>query len=372
MPLNPTAARPFARAIALVLATLFLAVGAAVSVAHAADTNGISGTPASETGADGRSRFSYQVAPGQQVQDGYLVRNSGTAAQTMTVFATDAFNTPDGGYGLLDTNAKPKDSGSWVAFAGGVKQLTIPLAAGASQLVIFTVDVPADASPGDHAAGVVISVTSPSGQVIVDRRVATRLYVRVSGALQATLTVGSIAASYASQLNPFAGTTSLVFTVKNNGNVALAANAVVGATTYFGIAAAPQSRTTIGELLPGATRVVTMTVPGVAQLGYLNPFVHLIPTIDKDALNPGQLREIDRDTTLIVPPWWLIILIALAGGVWAFLVLRRRSNDKNAAAWVAHMEAEAKRKYGDEDDLVGAALTGLTGAASAPSDATKR
>lgn len=372
MPLNPTAARPFARAIALTFATLFLAAGAAVSVAHAADTNGISGAPANEAGADGRSRFSYQVAPGQQVQDGYLMRNTGTTAQTMTVFATDAFNTPDGGYGLLDTDAKPTDSGSWVAFAGGVKQLTIPLAAGASQLVPFTVDVPADASPGDHAAGVVISVTSPSGQVIVDRRVATRLYVRVSGALQATLTVGSIAASYASQLNPFAGATSLVFTVKNNGNVALAANAVVGVNTYFGIGAAPQSRTTIGELLPGATRVVTMTVPGVAQLGYLNPYVHLIPTIDKDALNPGQLRGIDRDTTLVVPPWWLIILIVLAGGVWAFLVLRRRSNDKNAAAWVAHMEAEAKRKYDDQDDLVGADVTGLTGAASAPSDATKR
>lgn len=365
--------RPFSRALALALATVFLATGAAVSAAHAADTDGISGAPASETGADGRSRFSYQVAPGQQVVDGYEVRNTGTSAQVMTVFATDAFNTPDGGYGLLDTGVAPTGGGSWVSFAAGAKQLSLPIAAGATQLIRFTVNVPADASPGDHAAGIVISVKSPSGQVIVDRRVATRVYVRVSGAIQAALTIGNIAASYQSQLNPFAGTTSLVFTVKNSGNVALAANAVVGVNTFLGIGVTEPQHTSIEELLPGATRVVTMTVSGVAQLGYLNPYVHLIPTVDKDALNPGQFRQIDRDTTLIVPPWWLIGLILIAASVWLFLVLRRRRDDTNAAAWIAQMEAEAKLKYGTtEQDLVGAGAVTASDASPAPSTDTKR
>ena len=373
MPLNSTAAHYFARAIALALATLFLATGAAVSVAHAADTNGIAGAPATDTGTDGRSRFSYQVAPGQQVVDGYEVRNTGTSAQVLTVFATDAFNTPDGGYGLLDTGVTPKDGGSWVFFAGGVKQLTLPLAAGASQLIRFTVAVPADASPGDHAGGIVISARSPSGQVIVDRRVATRLYVRVSGTVQAALTIGNIAASYANQLNPFAGTTSLVFTVKNSGNVALAANAVVGVNTYFGFGATDPRHSSIEELLPGATRVVTMTVTGVAQLGYLNPYVHLIPTVDKDALNPGRFREINRDTTLIVPPWWLIVLILIAAAVWLLLVLRRKRDDTNAAAWIAQMEAEAKSKYGNtEHALVGVGAVTATDAPPSPSIDPKR
>ncbi|MHC5797378.1 hypothetical protein ACVXZ4_14595 [Lacisediminihabitans sp. FW035] len=371
MHLYPKFARTHVRLIALLLASLFLATGFSGSAANAEDTNGISGAPANETGADGRSRFSYQISPGQQLQDGYLVRNTGTTSQTMTVFATDAFNTPDGGYGLLDTDAKAEDSGAWVTFAGGAKALSLPIAAGASQLVPFTLTVPADASPGDHAAGLVISVLSPSGQVLVDRRVATRLYVRVPGALQATLTVGNIAAKYAGQLNPFTGTTSLVFTVKNNGNVALAANAVVGVNTYFGIGASSIRRASIGELLPGASRVITMSVPGVGQLGYLNPYIHLLPTVEKDALDPGPLREIDRDTVLFVPPWWLIILLVIAAAVWPFLVIRRKRNDKNAAAWIEQMEAEAKRKYGDESELVGANSIAISDSPEPPSSHAK-
>ena len=334
---------------ALLFAFSVLLVGSAVTLgvpsgaAHADDTDGISGTPASETGADGRSRFSYEAAPGQQVLDNYSVTNTGTTSQVMRVFATDAFNTDDGSYGLLDTDAEPVDAGAWVTFANGATFVDVPLAPGESQLVTFALTVPADASPGDHAAGIVISVTTPQGQILVDRRVATRLYVRVPGELQAALTVGSISSSYQPSLNPLDGTTTVTFTVRNSGNVALGAATIVGVNTYLGISAAPIVREELSEMLPRSTRVLTMTVPGVAQLGYLNPYVSLAPIAAADLTNPGPLATVDRDTVAIAVPWWLVLVVVVGGAIYLTMRIRRRIDNKRAAEWMAHMEAEARR-----------------------------
>jgi len=237
---TPELSRRRHRLISALLAALVFAGIAAAAPAGAAladDTAGISGQPANEQGPDDRTRFSYQASPGQHIDDLYLVRNTGTTAQVMTVFATDAYNTDDGSYGLLDTDDQPTDAGSWVSFAGGVPSMQVPIEPGATQLVPFSVDVPADASPGDHAAGIVISVVSPQGDILVDRRVATRLYVRVPGDLQASLTISSLSADYSPQLNPFNGSTSITATITNNGNVALGGAMVAGVNTYFGIAA---------------------------------------------------------------------------------------------------------------------------------------
>jgi dihydroorotate dehydrogenase (fumarate) len=331
-----------------------LAAASAALPAYADDTDGISGSPSDESGADGRSRFSYQVSPGQQIVDNYVVRNTGTTGQTMKVFATDAYNTDDGSYGLLDTDAAPADAGNWVSFAGGVKSLEIPLDPGASQVLPFTIDVPADAAPGDHAAGIVISVTSAEGQILVDRRVATRLYVRVPGDLQPALTISSIAADYNGQFNPLDGETAITFTVKNSGNVALAANMVAGVNTYFGIGAGPQTRQELSEMLPGSTRTITMTVTGVGQLGYLNPYVSLQPTVDDDAMNPGPLAQVNRDTVTFAVPWLLLALLVIAAGVWGFIRLRRARDEKTARDWIAYTEAEARRKAREEASPVAA------------------
>lgn len=347
-PLTRSLTTRLSRALAAAIILGSLVSLSAVSTARADDVDGISGAPADQVGADGRLRFSYQVGPGQHVDDMYIVRNTGTTQQTMTVFATDAYNTDDGGYGLLNTNDAPVDAGSWVRFADGSTQQVIPLEPGQSQLVPFSVDVPADAAPGDHAAGIVISVMSPEGQVMVDRRVATRLYVRVPGDLQPSLTMGSIAASYTGKLNPFTGVASITVTLQNNGNIALSGDLVAGVNTYLGIAATTPVRLEVDELLPGSTRTLTFDVPGVAQLGYLNPYVRVQPTVDEGALDPGQMSEVSRDTVLVAIPWWLVILIGLALAVWLFLRIRGVRDERNAAEWIAFTEAEARRKALEE------------------------
>ncbi|WP_165906038.1 DUF916 domain-containing protein [Agromyces badenianii] len=356
----PTRARPISRLAAL-LALAFLA-GTAAAIAPAAGsfaegddgTIGISGAPLADANTTGRTRFSYQVSPGQTVEDAYVVANTGTVAQTFAVFATDAFNSEDGGYGLLDTGVAPSDAGAWVVFDGGTTKLDILLQPGESKVVPFSVTVPADAAPGDHAAGIVISAVSPDGQVLVDRRVGTRLYVRVPGELQPNLTVSSMTASYEPTLNPFAGDTTVTFTVRNAGNVALGADMIVGVTGVFGVGLGAAVEEELSEMLPGSTRTVTVVVPGVGQWVYLNPYVSMAPKVDPEALNPGPLSVVHRDIVIFVVPWVLLALVVIGLGVWAWIRFSRSRNDRNAKAWIEHTEAEARRKADAERDLVGA------------------
>ena len=167
---------------ATLLSTVALSGAAVAAPAFAEDTVGISGQPASADGAtDGRTRYSYSADPGQQLSDYYLVRNAGTLPQTFTVLATDAFNDEAGDFALKATAEAPADLGTWVMFENGDSRIQFELQPGESRILPFTVTVPANATPGDHSGGIVASVVTPEAQVKIDRRLGTRMYVRVSG-----------------------------------------------------------------------------------------------------------------------------------------------------------------------------------------------
>ncbi|WP_156891333.1 hypothetical protein [Agromyces subbeticus] len=330
------------------------------SAARADDTIGISGQPAGADGTpDGRTRFSYSADPGQQVADQYLVRNAGSVTQSFTVLATDAFNDEDGSFGLLETGAEATDAGAWVHFESGANRLQFDLAPGESRLVPFTVDVPADAGPGDHAGGILASVVTPGEQVNVDRRLGTRMYLRVSGEIQAALTISSVDSQYVGDWwNPFSGGVRVLYTIQNTGNVALASNVSLGVRTWFSAPASAKQGDGKPELLPGFTRTFETEVPGVAAWGYLNPWVTLNPFVEgDDASKKMPVSAISRDTVLIAPPWPLVIAVALVGLYIVFSKWRRRADAKRAAAWIEHTERETRRKIEAEREreLVGAA-----------------
>jgi len=308
------------------------------------DVDGIAGAPATETGPDSsRSRLSYQLDPGQQVQDRYYVRNTGTTAQNVTVYATDAFTTGEGAYSLLATTATPTDVGSWLNFDGAT-QLSFALEPAETRIIPFTLTAPADARPGDHAGGIIVSALSASSQVQLERRVGTRLYARVKGDLQSALSISSISSSYAGSLNPFAGETTIGYTVTNSGNVSLGADVVASVRGLFGIPLSGGNASAVPELLPGETRTITAVVPGVGQWIFLTPTIELAATVDEDALNAGPLPTAKRDTVLMVMPWALLAVILLAALASVAIRLRRRSNDRLAAEWIRHTEEEAVRR----------------------------
>ncbi|POH66197.1 MULTISPECIES: WxL protein peptidoglycan domain-containing protein [Cryobacterium] len=344
-----TTSRRSALAITGVLVTLGMTLGLGAAGAWADDSDGIAAAPAANGSVDqSRSRFSYQVEPGQQISDEYLVRNSGTTAQSVTVYATDAFNAEDGSYSLLEGDAEPVDAGNWVAFDGGVDTVQVDLAPGASQIIPFTVTVPADAVPGDHAGGIIVSALSPAGQVSVDRRVAIRLYARVKGELQPGLTISSIVSSYRGELNPFAGETSLTISLQNTGNVSLGANTVAQVRGIFGIPLSGLTKIKIPEMLPGSSRTVTLVVPGVGPWVYLNPQVSLAATVDPDALEAGVLPTAERSSDMFVVPWAFVILLVLIGFTLLVVRLGRSRDSARATAWIAYTEAEARRQARDE------------------------
>ena len=328
---------------ALVVPVVMALVVTTFAGAHAEDQLSISSAPAADGTIDKeRSRFSYQADPGQSLTDEYFVQNSGTTPQAISVYATDAFNSEDGNYALLDTGEVPVDVGTWVTFDGGAQRVDLTLAPGETRILPFSVNVPADATPGDHAGGIVVSALTDSGQVKLDRRIATRLYVRVKGELQALMTIGSIQANYDPSWNPFGGTVNMVFTLTNNGNVSLGANTLSRVTGIFGIPFSGDNRVAIPELLPGTSRTVSLPIEGVGQWMLLTASVDLIGTIDEDAINPGPLPKAKRDVMIFATPWVLLALIVIV--VVAFFALRgkRRRDRKRAEEWLEYAAAEAE------------------------------
>ncbi|HAN25718.1 MAG: hypothetical protein CMH36_10305 [Microbacterium sp.] len=343
------------RALAIALVFLVALTGAATlapAAAHA-DEVGISTVPAGADGkADGRTRFSYELNPGQQVKDTFLVSNTGTTEQTFTVVGTDAFNDAQGDYALLPTSQQPTGVGTWVHFADGSGRISFPLAPGASRAVPFTLEIPADATPGDHVGGLLASVVTPGAEVSLDRRVATRLYARVAGQLQPMLTVASISADWGGDWwNPFDGSVTLHYVVKNTGNIALAANTTAAVHTWLGVPVGTTVSSPLAELLPGSAAAVDVPLTGIAQWGFVNPGVTVSPFVQtQDAALGLPAPVISRDTFVFTPPWVFLILVGLGVGVFFLVRWWRRRQEARAQAWLEYMEEQ--NQAAREDELV--------------------
>jgi len=333
------------------IAAAVLGLGGVVlttGVARAEDTVGIGISPADTKGKpDGRSRFTYQAKPGQTLTDHVRVTNTGSSKIEVTLYAADAYNDENGDFALADGSEKKTGASAWVTFDGRPK-LGLTLKRGESKTVPFTVTIPADAGPGDHPAGVIASAVT-SGQVTVERRIANRMYVRVSGDLQPILTITSFSGVYHSGLNPLDGSISVTATITNSGNVALEGATTLTASTWFGAAIGRTSRAELPEILPGSTTTVNYEITGVPQVGFASVRMLLQGGISGDAPDPGPLPVIQRDLLIAAIPWAIVAVLLLGGVVWLVLWLRRRREDRYAREWMAHTEAEAAARAAEAD-----------------------
>jgi hypothetical protein len=346
---------------ALVLA---LAVAAAPMIptnpAAAAEddtTIGVATRPAGEDGRpDGRTRLSYSADPGQSVTDQVLVGNTGTERQDFTVYATDAFNAEGGAFSLLPTAETPTAIGAWLRFENGENRIQFSLEPDEVRLLSFTMQLPAEATPGDHVGGLVASVLEEGQQVSLDRRVATGLFARVSGELQPRLNVSSFDASYGGDWwNPFNGTVKVRYTVDNPGNVALSANLAMNVNTWFAIPATAERGGNIPVILPGNSASYEFTVDGIGQWLFLNPSVTLSPFVESsDPALSLPVSPVSRDAVVFGVPWTLLILLALAAGVYFFLRWRRRHDEARAQEWVDYMEQKSAADAADAAEFAGA------------------
>ena len=281
--------------------------------------------PASRTKPDARSRFTYSATPGAALTDYVAVSNVSSATLTLRLYASDAFNTTDGGFDLLPRTRKPVDAGAWVV----LRSHSVTLKPRARAIVPFRLAIPANATPGDHAAGVVASLTSvrvdaKGNRVTLDQRVGTRIYLRISGPLQARLQVTGLTSAYRNTANPSGcGAVDVRYTVRNTGNVRLGGRQVLAVRGMFGLGRDHQSLPDLPELLPGNSIAVAGSMNCVRPAVRVTATVHVYPVP-----TPGEVDPAAAPTAahrgLWALPWLLfgVIPVLLAGAGW--IIWRRR------------------------------------------------
>ena len=208
----------------------------------------------------GRASFAYTAAPGGTLEDALVVSNHGAAETTLQVYAADAFTTTPGGAG-------PAAPGPGVHRRRGVGRRRAPevvVPPGQSVTVPFTLRVPDDAEPGDHAGGVVTSLVSERADgVSVDRRLGARLHLRVDGPRAPGAALERLRVVHHGTPDPTAtGSADVDVEVVNTGNLRLQGPATVTVTGPFGWGE-QVARVDVPELLPGERTTVVVPVEGV-------------------------------------------------------------------------------------------------------------
>lgn len=266
--------------------------------------------PSGPQGPNGRTALDYKLDPGATVTDHIAVTNHSRRPLTLRLYASDAFTTAGGGFDLLAAGAAPRDAGRWVTLA----RATVTLAKSSRAIIPITLTVPANATPGDHAAGVVASLTDAGtdGRVTVDHRVGTRLYLRITGALRPALALDDVQLKIGSSWNPlrFPHLTA-TFKINNIGNVRVSTRPSAHAHGPFGVGGSQATGPALPEILPGGS------VRTSIRLDSIPPLLR-----SQVVLAAGETES--RHTLWLVPWSQLALLAAVATVVITWVLTRRR------------------------------------------------
>ncbi len=276
-----------------------------------------------------RPNITASLSPGATQQDSVSLWNYSDVPLTFHVYATDAYNNAAGDFTLLPANIKARDVGSWITLA--TNQVTV----GAKTRVDipFTMHVPPSASPGDHTAGIVASLPTPTNdaanhRVIIDRRTGSRVYLRVNGPVNPSLVVEHLSSEYHGSFNPLGGTLDVTYTLRNPGNVRLGARQLVSAHDIFGRTIADHKPRVIPELLPGNAITVHEKFTGVPATFRVGADVTITPLVPP-GVDEKPPAAVTAGTGSWAIPWTVLLFLALALLLWR-LYRRYRSSHRTA------------------------------------------
>lgn len=322
MNFNKSEARPgYARALA-VLAVIAV-LGSTIAWlnpgrASAADNGQWSIFPTSSPGQlHARPYFQPLLSPGVPVQDSVTITNKTNAPLNFNVYASDAYNTRDGGFALRLRADPKRDIGAWIHLP--VDNITVPPMTAAN--IPFLIQPPVDATPGDHPGGIIAESTAPNvannGNVQINQieAVGVRFYARVRGPLYPALQVTGLSISTSSGVGGLLGgrvNTRIRYTVVNTGNVRLDPTAVLRISPLLG-SAAHKSRK-LPELLPRGSATVQEQFSGIEPALVLQASVSVSAT--------GAVAA--ASATDLVIPWLLVAIVVIAAGGTYFWYRRRR------------------------------------------------
>ena len=158
--------RMLRRAAGLALLALALAPGAT-----AAATGPVFGLRAEGNPAIGY--FVYDLAPGATQTGAIIVSNTGDRSGTVKLYPADATTGPTTGT-VFVTDRPPSGTGTWVQLASR----SFTLSPGRSARVPFTVNVPAEAKPGQWVAGIVAEGAEAVRQSATTNKTGVRIRIR--------------------------------------------------------------------------------------------------------------------------------------------------------------------------------------------------
>ncbi|WP_395244262.1 WxL protein peptidoglycan domain-containing protein [Agromyces sp. MMS24-K17] len=320
--------------------------GAAPAVAEEAAPVSWSVTPADASGPDGRVAVEHEIDPAASVDDQFAVRNLGAEEVTFRLAAADGFTNDNGRFDILPSDQESVDSGTWITLPESVT-----VAPGGTAVVPFTITVPEDAQPGDHAAGITASILSTQQAdgtgVGVESRVGFRVMTRVAGELAPAFSVQDVHADYRLSWNPLRpGSIDVVFDVANEGNARLA---VAGVLTVAGRSIAfPAEGETPQEILPGESRTISLTVPRVWPLFAFPGEIALAPTVidangePADAV-PAEVAPSSTDVLVWAVPWPQLLVVAGLALLVLALLWRRGRSKRRIEALLTEAREEGRR-----------------------------
>ncbi|MGL3149479.1 hypothetical protein ACSS7Z_03890 [Microbacterium sp. A82] len=297
------------------------------SLASSASQVAWSMTPVITDVGEERSNFAYALDPGARVDDAVLVRNSGATALDLAVHGSDAFTD---GTGALDIATESVADGvsAWISPAVD----TVHIAPGELVRIPFSVAVPADAQPGEHAAALLTVLASAGETVSVDMRYATRVTVTVAGELTAGLSLDQAQLEVTTGFWPWESASADVsYAVGNTGNTRLTAMQLITAPGVE-LYSSPDASTgllSLAELLPAAAVDVQATVDGLSAW---SPFtaveVSVSPTVIATTASAEiptiAQQQLSLSALAIAPGWWVILAAVLLLIIVAVRVAVRR------------------------------------------------
>lgn len=294
--------------------------------------------PADAQGADGRRHLELELAPGARATEHFVVRNLSDEPVTFAINAADGYFTGTGRFNTLPSEQESVAAGTWLTVPA---EVSVP-AQGQSVLPV-SIEVPANAEPGDHAAGISASVTTTQAdgqgnQLGVESRVGFRTMIRVTGEIAPALELATASFSYRPALSPFSpGSATLTFVARNTGNATLTLAGTVEAGG--GSAPVPAADAPAVTLLPGDSRRITTVVDDVWGWFHLRGGVRLEATLsDGFTFTPEPLQA--ATAAVPVPQLGVLAAVALLGLAW----YAQRLHSRNRMRQLLEAAREAGRR----------------------------
>jgi len=278
----------------------------------------------------------------------------------LAVYAADGYTGAGGQLDLLTPAESSSGIGAWTQTGSA----TITVAPDESTTVPFVLTVPPTATPGDYVGGIVTSLGSSADQGIsVDRRLGIRIGLRVSGALAPALAIENTRVAWGGTWGLGTGAATLSYTLHNTGNTTMGAQqaaTIAGPFGWFPTDAgdvAPEV-----QILPGESRDVDITVPGIAGMLALVASTTVTPIVVDASGSTTALTPVTAEALGAAVPWLLALIVLVAAGlalgaVWLRRragAQRRRREDERVAQAVAAALADAQSAEADAAPAVSA------------------